>query len=112
MRRKVEGGGAGAEGVSADYLAEKRKLYLSDLYEKVGWPLYQRYGHAFDAFKLALTEDNEDPFLAIKIPTDLKDELRMYIRRRLAPQPIKIRSDVEVGCYTYEGIDAIREVFF
>jgi len=94
------------------HLAEKRKLYLSDLYEKVGWPLYQRYGHAFDAFKLALTEDNEDPFLAIKIPTDLKDELRMYIRRRLAPQPIKIRSEVEVSCYTYEGIDAIREALF
>ena len=61
------------------------KLYLSDLYNKVGWPLYQRYGHAFDAFKLALTEDKEDPFLAIRIRTDLKDELRMYIRRRLAP---------------------------
>merc|ERR1712157_134293 len=36
----------------------------------------------------------------------------MYIRRRLAPQPIKIRSDVEVSCFTYEGIDAIREALF
>ncbi len=32
-----------------------------------------------------------------------------YIRRRLAPQPVKIRSDVEVTCFSYEGIDAIKE---
>jgi len=27
----------------------------------------------------------------------------------LAPQPIKVRADVEVSCFTYDGIDAIRE---
>lgn len=31
------------------------------------------------------------------------------MRRRLAPQPVKIRSDIEVTCFTYEGIDAIKE---
>ena len=36
----------------------------------------------------------------------------MYILRRLAPQPTKIRSDIEVSCFTYEGIDAIREALF
>ena len=40
------------------------------------------------------------------------DELKLYIRRRLAPQPIKIRADVEVSCFTYEGIDAIRDALF
>jgi len=98
------------------HTAEKRKLYLQDLYEKVGWPLYKKYGHAYDAFKLALTEDalmtTDDPFNEVEIPADLKDELKTYIRRRLAPQPIKIRSDIEVSCYTYEGIDAIREALF
>merc|ERR1712087_847876 len=98
------------------HLAEKRKLYLQDLYERVGWPLYAKYGHAYDAFKLALTEDalltTEDPFDSIDVPEDLKEELKTYIRRRLAPQPIKIRSDIEVSCYTHEGIDAIREALF
>jgi translation initiation factor 2 subunit 1 len=32
-----------------------------------------------------------------------------YVRRKLAPQPVKIRADIEVTCYTYEGIDAIKE---
>lgn len=98
------------------HTAERRKLYLQDLYERVGWPLYKKYGHAFDAFKLALAEDalmtTEDPFDIVDLPADLKDELKTYIRRRLAPQPIKIRSDIEVSCYTHEGIDAIRAALF
>ena len=92
------------------HLAERRKLYLEDLYEKIGWPLYKKYGHAYDAFKLAINiEENIDPFENIDVPQDFKDDLKSYILRRLAPQPIKIRSDIEVSCFTYEGIDAIRE---
>lgn len=96
------------------HVAERRKFYLEDLYEKIGWPLYKKYGHAFDAFKLAISDDKHagDPFEDLDIPQDLKDELKMYILRRLAPQPIKIRSDIEVSCFTYEGIDAIRDALF
>jgi len=111
------------------HLAEKRKLYLEDLYECIGWPLYRKYGHAYDAFKIALADEagivsttttnsengettSNDPLEDLDVPEDLKEELKTYIRRRLAPQPIKIRSDVEVSCYTYEGIDAIRESLF
>jgi translation initiation factor 2 subunit 1 len=96
------------------HLAERRKLHLEELYERMGWPLYKKYGHAYDAFKLAISDDKNagDPFEDIDIPQDMKDELRSYILRRLAPQPIKIRSDIEVSCFTYEGIDAIREALF
>lgn len=96
------------------HVAERRKYYLEDLYEKIAWPLYGKYGHAYDAFKLAISDDKNagDPFEDIDVPQDLKDELKTYILRRLAPQPIKIRSDVEVSCFTYEGIDAIREALF
>lgn len=95
------------------HLAERRKLYLEDLYERIGWPLYKKYGHAYDAFKLAINPDEAvDPLDEIDIPEDLKDELKSYILKRLAPQPIKIRSDIEVSCFTYEGIDAIREALF
>jgi translation initiation factor 2 subunit 1 len=96
------------------HLAERRKYYLEDLYEKIGWPLYKKYGHAYDAFKLAISEDKNagDPFADLDVPQELKEELTKYILRRLAPQPIKIRSDIEVSCFTYEGIDAIREALF
>jgi len=101
------------------HLAERRKFYLEDLYEKIGWPLYKKYGHAYDAFKIALADEaapgalsGQDPFSVLDVPADVVDELKLYIRRRLAPQPIKIRADVEVSCFTYEGIDAIREALF
>lgn len=111
------------------HLAERRKLYLEELYERIAWPLYKKYGHAYDAFKLALAEEasssssggaisttaaptEEDPFASLDVPDDVIAELKLYIRRRLAPQPIKIRADVEVSCFTYEGIDAIREALF
>lgn len=103
------------------HLAERRKFHLEELYEKIAWPLYRKYGHAYDAFKIALTEDStaaaagemEDPFTSLTdVPPDVIEELKTYIRRRLAPQPIKIRADVEVSCFTYDGIDAIREALF
>ncbi|EEC49774.1 predicted protein [Phaeodactylum tricornutum CCAP 1055/1] len=96
------------------HIADRRKYYLEDLYEKIGWPLDRKYGHAFDAFKLAISDEKGvvNPFDELDIPQDLKDELTTYILRRLAPQPIKIRSDIEVSCFSYEGIDAIREALF
>ena len=36
------------------YVAEVKKLRLDDLYRDIGWPLYRKYGHAYDAFKMAL----------------------------------------------------------
>ena len=32
----------------------------------------------------------------------------MDIRRRMTPQAVKVRSDIEVACYGYEGIDAVK----
>jgi translation initiation factor 2 subunit 1 len=40
--------GAGAGGVNEEERLEK-------LYDAVGWPLGKKYGHTYDAFKLALT---------------------------------------------------------
>ena len=43
------------------------------------------------------------------ISDDIFDELKGQISRRLTPQAVKIRADVEVSCFSYEGIDAIKE---
>ena len=37
-----------------------------------------------------------------------KDVLLMDIKRRMTPQAVKVRSDIEVACYGYEGIDAVK----
>ncbi len=45
----------------------------------------------------------------IQFPSEAAtEELKSYIGKRLTPQPTKVRSDVEVTCFGYEGIDAIK----
>jgi len=93
------------------HVAEVKGQRLETLYQKIGWPLYKKYGHAYDAFKIAISEEGneKDIFEGLDIDEEAKSTLTTYIKRRLAPQPVKIRSDIEVTCFTYEGIDAIKE---
>jgi translation initiation factor 2 subunit 1 len=45
----------------------------------------------------------------VAFPNDVvKAELQSYIGKRLTPQPTKVRADVEVTCFGYEGIDAVK----
>lgn len=90
------------------HVAEKTNTPIEDLYQAIGWPLNKKYGHAVDAFKLSIT--NPDVWSEISFPNDtVKDELQSYIGKRLTPQPTKVRADVEVTCFGYEGIDAVKE---
>ena len=91
------------------HVASHEKISLEEAYRKIGWPLYRKYGHAYDAFKLALGESEENIFDGLDITELVKSQITTYIKRRLAPQPVKIRSDIEVTCFTYEGIDAVKE---
>ena len=43
------------------HMADQRKVRLEDVYKQIGWPLYAKYKHAYDAFKMSLSPDNEDP---------------------------------------------------
>lgn len=89
------------------HCAEKYNIALETLYQTVGWPLLRKYGHAYDAFKLLITDPTI--FDAVEAPSDeILNELKLYISRRLTPSAIKIRADVEVSCFSYEGIDAIK----
>ena len=47
-------------------------------------------------------------FVGLEIDEETKQAMITHIKRRLAPQPSKVRADIEVTCYTYEGIDAVK----
>lgn len=54
-------------------------------------------------------EEGQDIFDGLTVEPDVRESILQYIKRKLAPQPVKIRADIEVTCFTYEGIDAIKE---
>lgn len=109
------------------HVAETMELDLEDLYIHVGWPLYKKYGHAFEAFKLivndpdsilnSLTREvkevgpdgNEITKVVPAISEEVKNVLVQNIRRRMTPQPLKIRADIEMKCFQFDGVLHIKE---
>jgi translation initiation factor 2 subunit 1 len=100
-------------------VAEKTNVPLEELYTAIGWPLYRKYGHAYDAFKIAISytqflkfsnsRQSDNVFSGLKMPNPaVLPALLAQISRRLTPQPAKIRADIEVTCFSYDGIDAIK----
>jgi translation initiation factor 2 subunit 1 len=47
-------------------------------------------------------------FEGLDVEPDLREAILVSIRHRLSPQPVKIRADIEVTCFGYEGIEAIK----
>lgn len=91
------------------HLAETNHKRVEDLYTSFGWPLYKAFGHAYDAFKLALS-DADKVFGAdgVKIDPDMRTALLDQVQRRLTPKAVKVRADIELTCFDYEGIDSIK----
>jgi len=109
------------------HVAETMKLDLEDLYIHVGWPLYRKYGHAFEAFKLIVNDpdsvlnsltrevkeigpDGQEVTKVVPaMSEEVKDALIKNIRRRMTPQPLKIRADIEMKCFQFDGVLHIKE---
>lgn len=109
------------------HVAETMGIDLEDLYIHVGWPLYRKYGHAFEAFKLVVSDPDsilnsltrevkeigpdgkEVTKVAPAISEEVKDALVKNIRRRMTPQPLKIRADIEMKCFQFDGVLHIKE---
>ncbi|KAK1307286.1 hypothetical protein QJS10_CPA10g01437 [Acorus calamus] len=102
------------------HVAETMNIDLEDLYIHVGWPLYRKYGHAHEAFKLIVTDPDsilssltrEVKEITKVVPAmseEVKDALIKNIRRRMTPQPLKIRADIEMKCFQFDGVIHIKD---
>ncbi|XP_011883044.1 PREDICTED: eukaryotic translation initiation factor 2 subunit 1 [Vollenhovia emeryi] len=83
---------------------------LEELYQKTAWHFEEKYkkqkASAYDFFKQSVL----DPSILAEcgLDEDTKEVLLNNIKRKLTSQAVKIRADVEVACYGYEGIDAVK----
>lgn len=71
--------------------AHDLKCELIELYEAFGWDLYDKFDHAYDAFKLSLTE-SDLVFSKIDITEEQKTALLANINKKMAANPLKIRT--------------------
>ena len=61
------------------------------------------------SFSLLTWQRNPDVWADVSFTNDVvAEELKSYIGKRLTPQPTKVRADVEVTCFGYDGIDAVK----
>ena len=77
-------------------------------YENFGWDIQDHFEHALDAFKLSLTEPDL-VFSKLNITEEEKAALIKNITKKLASAPVKMRTKFNLQCYSYEGIEAIKE---
>jgi len=88
-----------------DYNAEQ----LEYLYKKTAWYFdekHKKVNSSHEVFKLAVNEPNV--LDECNLEEDVRQLLLTTISHRWTPQPLKCRADIEVSCYEYEGIDAVK----
>lgn len=81
---------------------------LEKLNSKIAWPLYKKFEHAYDGFK-AILDGNEALLKEIDVSDEIKKEFISILKQNMVQQSVKIRADFKLTCYTFEGIDAIKE---
>ena len=92
------------------HVSEVSHIDMETLYKQTAWPLYQKFGHAYEAFCASIS-DPDSIFNEESMPgltPDLRASMLENIAKRLTPTAIKIRADIEVTCFRYEGINAIK----
>ncbi|KAF7830917.1 eukaryotic translation initiation factor 2 subunit alpha-like protein [Senna tora] len=106
---------------------ERVCVNCEELYVHIGWPLYRKYGHAFEAFKIIVTDpdsvlnsltreikevgpDGQEVTKVVPaVSEEVKEGLVKNIKRRMTPQPLKIRADIEMKCFQFDGVLHIKE---
>jgi translation initiation factor 2 subunit 1 len=93
------------------HLAETKHREVEEIYSLMIWPLYKKYSHPYEAFKLlaASTETVPDIYegLNLTIPEDYFETLVKVVKHQLAVQPVKIGAEVDVTSFV-GGIDDIK----
>ncbi|XP_073974542.1 eukaryotic translation initiation factor 2 subunit 1-like isoform X1 [Rhodnius prolixus] len=93
----------------AELLNYETDEQLEELYQRTAWFFEERQkkkSSAYDFFKQAVLDNSILAECGLDEAT--LEVLLTNIKRKLTSQAVKIRADIEVACYGYEGIDAVK----
>ena len=89
-------------------LSVRTKQPIKYLYESIVWPIYHLNNNPFNIFRnIALGKLKI--LKKLNIDENIKNELIKIVKIRLPPKLLEIRSTFKLSCYTFDGIDAIKE---
>jgi len=85
------------------------KIKPLELMQKVAWPLYRPGMHAYDMLKQA-TLSPAEILDKLGLEPHVYAQVEATIKTKLKAEVLKIQADLNVTCFTSEGVDAIRDV--
>ena len=90
-------------------ISDKTKKPLYEYYEKYIWKLTEKYGNAYDAFKLILS-DPDPIFDAIGVSNpEERVEISQAIIKKMRSQIVKAYAEIDLMCFQ-TGIEAIKKI--
>lgn len=100
------------------HVASSHNIEIEELCNKVSWPLHDKYGTAYEAFKKHTLQDDfsiwdevdfSKPGLDLSDKAEkIKEDIETHMKRRLITSQMRLQAKCEVSCSEYEGIDAIK----
>jgi translation initiation factor 2 subunit 1 len=86
---------------------------MKNLYKTIIWPLYEddSYEHPYDALE-SIVLNGEGILEGLKIKNEIKEELIKILKNKIVIKPVQIKSQFNLTCFTFNGIDDIKEALF
>ena len=88
-------------------IANEHGISLEELLKKIVWPLYKKYGSAYEAF-LKSHEDPEPVFRDLDMSDEIKTAISSVVSQWIASMQVNIRCQVSISCYSFEGVLAVK----
>ncbi len=93
----------------ANQICERLNIDYIEFCEKFIWKLYDKYEHAYIAFRIINEDDANIIFKDFEFDDNTKKIIIEEIKKKMISPISKIRGDFEIKCFTENGIDSIKE---
>jgi translation initiation factor 2 subunit 1 len=91
------------------HVSAKLQIPMVVVYPKIAWALAKKYGNNIYEALQAAVHDPKAVLGPLNLTEDEFEETLAQIKLKMTPTPLKIRTDIQVTCFNYEGVNAIKK---